>query len=80
MKPTAAARSAALLRQLDARMTVEQQVRAMSKRQRVDHLKTHGWQRLGYRGSQTWIRPAESWRFFTLAAAIRNQLDCEATS
>jgi hypothetical protein len=52
----------------------------MSKRQRVDHLKTHGWHRLGYRGSQTWIRPAESWRFFTLAAAIRNQLDCEATS
>jgi hypothetical protein len=58
-------------------MTIEQQARAMSKGQRVDHLKAHGWRRLGYRGSQTWIRPAESWRFFTLAAAIRNELDSE---
>jgi hypothetical protein len=61
-------------------MTAEQSVRAMSKRERVDYLKAHGWQRLGYRGSQTWIRPAESWRFFTLAAAIRNELDSEAAS
>jgi hypothetical protein len=61
-------------------MTVEQRARTMTKRERVDYLKTHGWQRLGYRGSQTWIRPAESWRFFTLAAAIRNELDSTVQS
>ena len=58
-------------------MTVEQRARTMTKRERVDYLKAHGWQRLGYRGSQTWIRQAEAWRFFTLAAAIRNELNSE---
>jgi hypothetical protein len=61
-------------------MTTEQRVRTMSKRPRVDHLKAHGWQRLGYRGSQTWIWPPYPRRFFTLAAAIRNQLDSEDTT
>ena len=62
-------------------MTTEQRARAMSKRERVDYLKAHGWQRLGSRReAQTWIRPPEAWRFFTLAAAIRNELDSPVRS
>jgi hypothetical protein len=59
-------------------MTTQQRAQAMTKRERVDYLKAHGWHRFSSRGSQTWIWRAESRRFFTLAAAIRVQLEMEA--
>jgi hypothetical protein len=55
---------------------VEASARAMPKPERVAHLRQRGWHRIGYRGSQCWQSPdpAEHHTFYTLAAAIREQL------
>jgi hypothetical protein len=57
---------------------VEAAARAMTKRERVDHLKAHGWRRIG---SQSWRAPEQAdHSSYTLAAAIRTQLDRQAAS
>jgi hypothetical protein len=57
-------------------MRVESTVRAMTKTERRDYLRSHGWTRLSARGSETWFHPTHDQPegdrgFYTLAAAIR---------
>lgn len=55
--------------------TIESAVRAMTKTQRVEYLREHGWTRIGYSGAQCWRHPDEDDHgFYTLAAAIRCEL------
>lgn len=44
----------------------------MTKRERAEALRAHGWRRVSYRGAQTWRHPDPADRaFYTLAAAYR---------
>jgi hypothetical protein len=56
--------------------TIEAAVRAMTRPERVAHLRAHSWERIGYSGAQAWRSPdpEEHATFYTLAAAIREQL------
>ena len=56
------------------RSVIESDARAMSKPERVARLRDRGWQRIG--GAQPWRSPDpdEHATFYTLAAAIREQL------
>jgi hypothetical protein len=54
---------------------IEAAARAMTRRERVDYLRAHGWHRFDSQGSQRW--GFDGW-VYSLAAAIRVQLDAEA--
>lgn len=58
---------------------VEAAVRSMTKPERRDYLRAHGWTRLSGRGSECWFHPSRDQPggdrgFYTLAAAIRTAL------
>jgi hypothetical protein len=58
---------------------IEAAARAMNKSERVYHLKAHGWTRISSGGPQSWRAPQDAdHAAYTLAAAIRRQLDREA--
>jgi hypothetical protein len=57
--------------------TIEAAVRAMARPERVAHLRARGWHLIGYSGApQRWLSPdpQEHATFYTLAAAIREQV------
>jgi hypothetical protein len=56
---------------------IEAAAHAMTKRERVNYLKAHGWYCLDSSGAQRWS--VDGW-VFTLAAATRDQLAGEAAS
>jgi hypothetical protein len=57
------------------RRTVEAVVRSMTKTERVEYLRAHGWTRISYRDSQSWRAPdPDDHGFYTLAAAIRTEI------
>jgi hypothetical protein len=53
----------------------KQRALAMTKRERVDYLKAHGWRCVDSGGSQQWVI-VDGW-VFTLAEAILDQLGSE---